>query len=210
MCSSHRRVNTVGGWLIYKSPSSSSPGLPTPSRATPHHAPDRRSHEPRQDSPRRHRRDVATAAKRPGLGTWARGVLALDGSLLPPGVISVPTSRRLRGTHLWRSDTLLISSCSPSTAATSSAGSGTSPPALRQVDLLIPFRDDADGSSSPSSAPELSLRAPWTATCARRPTWTALASPWCSTSAAPSRCRGRAWRSKCWSSSPDETTSSSE
>jgi hypothetical protein len=68
-----------------------------PSAAEPWSAAARRSRgdPPSLDAARR--RPSRVSSRRPaGAGTVARGVLALDGSLLPPGVISVPTSRSER------------------------------------------------------------------------------------------------------------------
>jgi hypothetical protein len=82
-------------------------------------------------------------------------VFVLDGSLLPAGVISVPTFLRDSGTHLWRTDTRTGSTTllvSPSASPPASVA-GTSPP------TLLPLFD-ADGSSSRSWEPELRRR-PW-------------------------------------------------
>lgn len=92
----------------------------------------------------------------------ARGVFALDASLLPAGVISVPMSRSERllggGCPYARTESILLvsapASASPSSRA-AAAGKATAPSAV--LHECLPFCD-ADGSSIRSSAQELRRR----------------------------------------------------
>ncbi|KAL6634031.1 hypothetical protein ACP70R_026702 [Stipagrostis hirtigluma subsp. patula] len=89
----------------------------------------------------------------------ARGVLALDGSLLPAGVISVPTSRNdklLAAEPYACTESTLLVSVSPSSRAAVASVAGTTAPSasLHECRPLC----DADGSSVRSSAQELRRR----------------------------------------------------